>query len=447
MKTTIDDRNTKVTPITHNRASNGNGRSVGQLAVKELPILGAGGPPEPSLRAVPLSLPLPPYPRHPEKCGNVEPDARFLPRDGNPYRTRVTVPMVARALRGWLVPYVRSRVQPGEFHPIISYLFTEWKCNLDCHYCWAFDNRVKGMTEDTARRSIDWLHDTGCRVLALMGGEVLLRPDFAHKVVDYAARKGFWVYVPTNGRLMRPDVIDRLGDAGAATFNLAVDSVEDRKELPKALEPIRPYFEYLVKKQYVYGFSVFFNINITRMNLADVRRLTEIAHDVGIATDYHINETPMLEQSHFKHKSGNSTYITKEDWPAVEETIDWLIDKNRSGYKMVNSVRRLEEMKAFMRGKLQQWDCRAGQNSLIIRTDGTLAPCFPMYSASHNWGTAGHPNFEKQQIGDMKVECQKRCFSTLNHNLAYCYNASRAIKWVLKQAAHGFQGTTGSFEE
>jgi hypothetical protein len=29
-----------------------------------------------------------------------------------------------------------------------------------------------------------------------------------------------------------------------------------------------------------------------------------------------------------------------------------------------------------MRGKLQDWDCRAGQNSLIIRTDGTLAPCF-----------------------------------------------------------------------
>ena len=64
-------------------------------------------------------------------------------------------------------------------------------------------------------------------MLALIGGEVLLRPDFAHKVVDYAARKGFWVYVPTNGRLMRPEVIDRLGDAGAATSNLAVDSVED----------------------------------------------------------------------------------------------------------------------------------------------------------------------------------------------------------------------------
>jgi MoaA/NifB/PqqE/SkfB family radical SAM enzyme len=423
MNTATNDSETMT--VSHDEVDSRNGYQNGKAAVQELPIIGTGRPPRIPSTARPLSLPTPVFPRHPEKCGDVEPDAKYLPQEGNPYRTRVTVPMVARALKGWLVPYVGSRVKPGDFHPIISYLFTEWKCNLDCHYCWAFDNRVKGMTEDTARRSIDWLHDTGCRVLALMGGEVLLRPEFAHKVADYAVQKGFWVYVPTNGRLMRPEVIDRLGDAGVATFNLAVDSVADRKELPKALDPIRRYFEYLIKKQYVYGFSVFFNINITRINLEDVRRLTEIAHDVGIATDY----------------------IGKEDWPNVDATIDWLIEKNRSGYKMVNSVRRLEEMKAFMRGKLQEWDCRAGQNSLIIRTDGTLAPCFPMYSAAHDWGTAGQPRFEKQQLADMKVECQKRCFSTLNHNLAYCYNASRAIRWTLKQALHGFQGTTGGFED
>jgi MoaA/NifB/PqqE/SkfB family radical SAM enzyme len=338
-------------------------------------------------------------------------------------------------------------VQPGEFHPLISYLFTEWKCDLDCHYCWAYNNNVKGMTGQVARRSIDWLHDTGCRVLALMGGEVLLRPQFVHRVVDYAAQKGFWVYVPTNGRLMRPDVIDRLGDAGVATINLAVDSVRARKELPKALDPIRPYFDYLIKKQYVYGFSVFLNINITRINLYDVIELTKIAHDVGIATDYHLNETPMLEQPDFEHESGNDTYITPKDWNRVDAVIDWLIAKNRAGYKMVNSAHRLAEMKAFMRGKLQQWDCRAGQNSMIIRTDGTLAPCFPMYSATQDWGVVGQPHFDSRELAYMKVECQEHCFSTLNHNLSYCYDASRAIRWVLKQAAHGFQGTTGGFED
>ena len=31
--------------------------------------------------------------------------------------------------------------------------------------------------------------------------------------------------------------------------------------------------------------------------------------------------------------------------------------------------------------------------------------------------------------------------------LGNCYNASRAIRWVLKQAVRGFHGITGSFED
>jgi sulfatase maturation enzyme AslB (radical SAM superfamily) len=113
-------------------------------------------------------------------------------------------------MNGWMFPYFKSRLRSGDFQPIIAYLFTEWKCNLDCHYCWSYDNRVKGMTEDTARRAIDWLYDTPCRVLAPTGGEPLLRPDFVHKVVYYAAKKDFWIYLATNARLLRPSVTDRL---------------------------------------------------------------------------------------------------------------------------------------------------------------------------------------------------------------------------------------------
>ena len=97
---------------------------------------------------------------------------------------------IMRSVRGWLAPYVRSRVLPGEFHPLTAYLFVEYKCNIDCWYCWSFNNQVKGMTEDVARRSIDWLYDHGCRVLALMGGEPLLRPDFAHKIVYLRGQEG-----------------------------------------------------------------------------------------------------------------------------------------------------------------------------------------------------------------------------------------------------------------
>jgi radical SAM protein with 4Fe4S-binding SPASM domain len=99
-------------------------------------------------------------------------------------------------------------------------------------------------------------------------------------------------------------------------------------------------------------------------------------------------------------------------------------------------------MKQFMRGGIQDWNCRAGQNTLIIRTDGTLAPCFPMYSANYDWGTIENHKFEPGPLNEMKKSCQPHCFSTLNHIVGFCYNDARVIKWLFKQAMHGFQGVT-----
>jgi len=438
-------------------------------------------PPAPA-EAKGLGLPVPVFPQHPERLND---SGSEIPPD----KRKWELPDIYRYARGWLFPYIRSRVMPGEFHPITAYLFVEYKCNLDCWYCWSYNNKVKGMTEDVARRSIDWLHDHGCRVLALMGGEPLLRPDFIHKVVDYAAKRGFWVYIATNGRLLRPEVADRLGDAGVSAFNFAMDAWDLKPGLPKALVPARKNLEYILHRQYANGYVVFFNINICRNNMDDVRQLTEYAHDQRVATDYHINETPMLAQDdHFKHLYDNPTYIRPEDWRAVDQLVDWLIEKNRAGYQMVNSVQRLQEIKAFVRmssgldlkehgwngdgtngdgteakllsgiqgieqrpdGELQfsEWNCRAGQNNVIIRTDGTVAPCFPMYGATYDWGNIDRPRFDEQQLASMKKTCQQHCFSTLNHNLAYCYNDARVMKWLWSNVIKNkFQGGVRSFED
>lgn len=95
---------------------------------------------------------------------------------------------------------------------------------------------------------------------------------------------------------------------------------------------------------------MFFNINICRNKLEDVRLLTDFAHDRHVATDYHINETPMIEQDeHFEHFNDNPTYVRPNDWRAVNELIDWITERNRSGYQMVNSVKRLQGMRGFVR--------------------------------------------------------------------------------------------------
>ncbi len=352
-----------------------------------------------------------------------------------------------RAWKGLGAPYFKHRLGlAGEIQPLISYLFSEWKCNLDCHYCWSYDNSVKGMSEPTAKASIDWLHGLGNRFLALMGGEPLLRPKFVHKIVYYATKKNFIVYLPTNGRLMKPDVIDRLGDAGLGTVNLAVDCIDEKPGLAKALTPIRPYFEYLIKNMRRYGIAVFFNVCISRTNMDDVKALTELAHDYDIGIDYHIVESPLIDAPHFKHHDENSTFLAPADYPKVDDLLDWIVEKHKAGYKIVNQKSRLLQMKEFMRGHIEPWGCRAGKNTLIIRTDGTLAPCFPMYSATHDWGTVGKPKIDRNQLAEMKKECELHCFSTLNHIVSYVYNNGRVIRWILRHAKTGFKQAQGTVE-
>src|SRR5208337_5216723 len=106
-----------------------------------------------------------------------------------------------------------------------------------------------------------------------------------------------------------------------------------------AMVPIRENFNHLIRKQHKYGYTVFLNINICRNNLEDVRMLTQLARDNNIATDYHICETPMMEHSEFRHFHDNPVFIRPEDHAEIGELIDWLIEQQKSGWHMVNSVR------------------------------------------------------------------------------------------------------------
>jgi uncharacterized Fe-S cluster-containing radical SAM superfamily protein len=105
-------------------------------------------------------------------------------------KTRNRTKNAIRSLRCWYIPYLKSRYHSGEFRPLLSYLYTEWRCNVNCYYCYTWDNQVRGMTLDVAKKSMDWLKTSGCRVVAIMGGEPLLRKDFIVEVIRYGS-EGF----------------------------------------------------------------------------------------------------------------------------------------------------------------------------------------------------------------------------------------------------------------
>ena len=47
-----------------------------------------------------------------------------------------------------------------------------------------------------------------------------------------------------------------------------------------------------------------------------------------------------------------------------------------------------------------------------------------------------------------KKTCQRHCFSTMNHNLAYCYNDARVMKWLWTNLiTNRLNGGARSFED
>ncbi len=343
-----------------------------------------------------------------------------------------------KAFRRWVIPYINSRIHSEEFRPVLCYLYTDWKCNIDCHYCFQYNNDLPGMDLETAKSAIDWLKSIGCRVIPIMGGEPLVRKDFILEVIRYGAENGFFMYLPTNGYLLDKDFIDEIGKAGVAAINLAVDCVAPKKGLPKALLNIEPQFRYLVERQKKYGYLTFFNINICRNNIKDVKLLTEIAHQNKIGTDYHLNEPPhgFVDTTHYKHHD-DMLSITPDQYEEVSELLDWLIDKQRHGWPMVNSIEHLQLFKKRMKGEIGSWDCRAGHNGALIRPDGTLSPCFDLITYDHDWGRIWEPKFDKNELQAVKKNCMPYCSSTCFHTMAYYYKLQSVPQWVRKHIRVG----------
>ena len=373
--------------------------------------------------------------------------SKFKPINHHPYHKRhdrnYQLSNFIRAYRSWFIPYITSKVHPKKFKPLLSFLYTDLNCNLNCRYCFSRGQDIPGMTIDMAKDAVNWLKSMGCRVLAYMGGEPLVRKDFIIELTRYAVEKGFFVYLPTNGILMDEAFIDEIGKAGVSVINLAVDAIDRHQGIPKYFKRIKPQFDYLISQEKKYQYITFLNINITQNNIKDVKALTEIARMHDIATDYHINEPPQIEYQDYEHQH-DGAWITPAEYQAVDELIDWLIEKNLEGYVMVNSVKHLSAMKLFIRHKLPPWPCQAGQFSMVIRLDGSFTPCFEMYGTDEDWGNIydGH-KFYPEKLLKKKQHCSPKCLSTCNFQVCH-YSSSflYSFQWLAKHAYSSFLGTS-----
>lgn len=110
-------------------------------------------------------------------------------------------------------------------------------CNLHCKHCYQDAGKFSEdeLTTEEAKKVIDEFYESGVVAIAFSGGEPLVRPDF-FEVVEYAAKKGFYLSLATNGTLLTKEMVKKIKDSGIEYVEISLDGFEKEHDEFRGLQ-------------------------------------------------------------------------------------------------------------------------------------------------------------------------------------------------------------------
>jgi radical SAM protein with 4Fe4S-binding SPASM domain len=115
-------------------------------------------------------------------------------------------------------------------------------CNLKCKHCYQRADKPTPDELSTEERLkiIDQLDKASVATIAFSGGEPLMRRDF-FEVAKYAADKGMYISVATNGTLLTKQAVEKLKEAGVAYVEISLDGA--RRETHEVFRGVSGCFD------------------------------------------------------------------------------------------------------------------------------------------------------------------------------------------------------------
>ncbi len=298
---------------------------------------------------------------------------------------------LASVLKGIAYFGVRKPFVPGA--PFQVVWDVTYACNLHCKHCYATAGKALDdeLTTDEALEVIDKLDRLGVTVIAFSGGEPLVRKDI-FELTEYAAEKGIYVAMATNGTLITENVARKMKESGVGYVQISLDG---RKETHDKFRGIKGCYDRAVegiRNAVKAGLFVNVSMTVTKYNYQDVEHVVRLCEELGVNWFMHYNFIP----------TGRGREIAKADITPEqrEELLKYLYQKNQGSnisllstapqfarialqcegsiipthFYNVETGNRLRELAEFIGG------CGAGRFYFAIRANGDIQPCvfFPL---------------------------------------------------------------------
>ena len=157
-------------------------------------------------------------------------------------------------------------------------------CNLQCKHCYssAGGPGYNEMSTTDAKTCIDKLASWGIVVLALSGGEPLVRRDIL-ELARYASDRSIYTAIATNGVMLTEEKCRELKAAGVEYLQISLDGA--RPETHDTFRGVKGMFKKTIqgiKNAVAEGFFVNIATTVTQLNLAEVSQIIDLCENLGV---------------------------------------------------------------------------------------------------------------------------------------------------------------------
>lgn len=161
---------------------------------------------------------------------------------------------------------------------------TTHRCNLKCIHCSAHAGETSEYELSTteATKTIDKLDDLGVSTIAFSGGEPLLRKDI-FQLIRYAADKGIYPSMDTNGTLITKEKAMQMKKSGLKYVRISIDSCSSEKH--DQFRGVQGAFQKSINgiKNVVNNFNVSICTTVTKQNYEEVDEIIDLAKSLGVS--------------------------------------------------------------------------------------------------------------------------------------------------------------------
>jgi MoaA/NifB/PqqE/SkfB family radical SAM enzyme len=278
--------------------------------------------------------------------------------------------------------------------PFLVHLCVSRRCNLDCGYCYEYDNSSQAIGLDELKDRVRHIHRLGALLVNLNGGEPLLNQDIL-ELIRYIRSLGMVPVMNSNGYLLTREKIEQLGKAGLYAYQISVDAMRPSRMTKKAWVPLREKLVMLSKHA---RFRVRINSVLgSGYGAVDVARA---AMRLGFDA----------KCSFMRSEHGSLIPLSSE----VRETFDAI---QALGKRSPWALRE-DFMKDLARDGFRDWKCRSGARYFWVCEQGLVHLC------ESSFGSPGIPIAQYtarhiQSAFDQYKTCSRTCA------VAYAHQGSR----------------------